>query len=215
MAVEIAAQCEWLNLLTSGTLVPASAFVAIGLFILREWLDWRRKSRARKAEIRALKQIFARECQLAWSICLQIKGICERFAPYEGPTMDACPFNFSTTTTTAGKVRYIITENGNPGSGGALSKPSVSTFSKHLYDISKLDDDFYEKAYSAYTSVIELKHFYDSLVDSEDTSRLLNINTAMIGFSGYALKGTAQIELNLKALYKYCAEKELTEGLLR
>ncbi|WP_206752864.1 hypothetical protein, partial [Enterobacter hormaechei] len=76
MAVETVVQCDWLGLLTSGTLIPASAFVAICLFILREWLDWRRKSKTRKNEVSALKKIFARECQLAWNVNEQIKMTC-------------------------------------------------------------------------------------------------------------------------------------------
>ncbi|HFZ9112944.1 TPA: hypothetical protein ACIPVM_004717, partial [Salmonella enterica subsp. diarizonae serovar 50:k:z35] len=66
MAVNTLLPYDWLSLLTNSSLIPASAFVAICLFILRELLDGCRKAKARKHEIRALKQIFARECQLAW-----------------------------------------------------------------------------------------------------------------------------------------------------
>lgn len=215
MAVDTAAQCDWLNLLTNGSLIPLSAFVAICLFIIRELLDWYRKSQSKKNEIRALKKIFARECQLAWSVCLTIKGLCEKFAPYEELPMNECPLNFNISRTTAGKMRYAVTENGDLRSGGVLNKPSVETFKKHLYDILKLDSSFYEEANSAFTAVVELRHFYESLVDNEDTSQLLGLNSVMYGFSGYALKEIVWIERNIKSLYQYCTNEELTEGLLR
>lgn len=215
MAMETVAQCDWLGLLTSGTLIPASAFVAICLFILRELLDWRRKSKARKNEFRALKKLFARECQLAWNIKEQIKTLCEKFAPYEAKPMHECPLDLSITKTTAGKTRYTVTENDVPRWGGTLSQPSVATFTKHLYDVSKIDSVFYENINLAYTAVIELKHFYESLVDNKDTSHLIGLDNVMYGFSGYALKEIIWIERELKALYQYCTGEELTVGLLR
>ncbi|HBM3276593.1 hypothetical protein GHV20_027010 [Klebsiella oxytoca] len=215
MAVETVAQYDWLGLLTSGTLIPASAFVAICLFILREWLDWRRKSKARKNEVCALKKIFARECQLAWNVKEQIKTLCEKFAPYEKGPMHECPLDLSVTKTVAGKTRYTVTENDVPRWGGTLSEPSVATFTKHLYDVSKLDSAFYEKVNLAYTAVIELKHFYESLVDNEDTAQVIGIDNIMYGFSGYALNEMIWIERELKALYQYCTGEELTVGLLR
>ncbi|GCQ31709.1 hypothetical protein BvCmsHHNP024_04843 [Escherichia coli] len=51
MAVETAAQYDWLSLLTNGSLIPVSAFVAICLFVVREVLDWRRKSKAKKMRL--------------------------------------------------------------------------------------------------------------------------------------------------------------------
>lgn len=215
MAVETAAQYDWLSLIASGTLIPASAFVAICLFIIREWLDWHRKSKAKENEVRALKKIFARECQLAWNVNGQIKTLCEKFAPYEAKPMHECPLNLSVSKTAAGKTRYTVTENDDPRWGGFLSEPSVATFTKHLYDVSKLNSAFYEKVNLAYTAVIELKHFYESLVDNEDTAQLIGINNVMYGFSGYALEEMVWIERELKALYQYCTDEELTEGLLR
>lgn len=215
MAVESLAQCDWLDLLTSGTLIPASAFVAICLFILRELLDWRRKSKARKNEIRALKKIFARECQLAWNVNGEIKSLCEKFVPYEEKPMHECPLDLSITKTEAGKTRYTVTENDVVRWNGPLSEPSVATFTKHLYDVSKLDSAFYEKVNLAYIAVIELKHFYESLVDNEDTAKLIGIDNIMYGFSGYALREMIWIERDLKGLYQYCTGEELTVGLLR
>lgn len=215
MAVEAVAQCDWLGLLTSGTLIPASAFVAICLFILREWLDWRRKSKARENEVLALKRIFARECQLAWNVNKQIKTLCEKFEPYKAKPMHECPLNLSITKTTAGKTRYTVTENDIPRWGGTLSEASVATFTKHLYDVSKLDSSFYEKVNLAYTAVIELKHFYESLVDNEDTAQLIGVDNVMYVFSGTVLKEMPWIERELKSLYQYCTGEELTVGLSR
>jgi len=215
MAVQTVAQCDWLVLFTSGKLLPASALIAICLFILREGLDWYRKSKTKKNEVSALKKIFARECQLAWNINVQIKTLCEKFVPYEAKPMHECPLHLSITKTAAGKTRYTVTENDALSYGGPLSEPSIATFAKYLYDVSKLDSKFYEKVNLAFTAVIELKHFYESLMDNEDTAQLIRIDNIMYGFSGYALKEMIWIERELKALYKYCTGKELTVGLLR
>lgn len=215
MAVETAAQCDWLSLLTDSSIIPASAFVAICLFIIRELLDGYRKRKARKNEIRALKQIFARECQLAWYINDKIKDICEEFVPFEEGSLDACPLGFNVYKTTAGKTRYSVFENGKEQHGGMLTEPSVATFERYTYDVSKLDSVFYEKVSSAFEAVTELKHFYDSLVDNEDTARINGIDTILLGFSGYALRNMEWIEHNLKDLYQYCTDEELTQGLLR
>lgn len=88
-------------------------------------------------------------------------------------------------------------------------------FSKFLYDISKLDSTFYEKVNSAFQAMIDLRHLYDSLVDHEDTAKITKINIITFGFSSYALRETERIEKELKDLFFYCTEKELTEGLLR
>ena len=104
MAVETTVQCDWFGLLTNETLISISAFVAICHFIIRELLDCFRKSKARKNEMRALKKIFARECQLAWYISGQIKGLCEKFAPYEKRPMHECPLDFRVSKTAAGKI---------------------------------------------------------------------------------------------------------------
>lgn len=215
MVVETTAQCDWLGLLTSETLIPVSALVAICLFIIRELLDCFRKLKTRKNEIRARKKIFARECQLAWNISGQIKGLCQKFAPYEKRPMHECPLDFSISKTAAGRIRYTVTENEKLIYGGVLSEPLLAIFTKHLYDVSKLDSAFYEKMNLAYTAVIELKHFYDSLVDNADTSLLLGIDNIMYGFSGYAIEEIVWIERELKGLYQYCTGKKLTEGLLR
>lgn len=164
--------------------------------------------------MRALKKIFARECQLAWNISGQIKELCEKFAPYEKRPMHECPLDFSVSKTAAGKIRYTVTEN-EKSISGVLSEPLLAIFTKHLYDVSKLDSAFYEKMNLAYTAVIELKHFDDSLLDNADTSQLNGIDNIMYGFSGYALEEIVWIERELKALYQYCTGKELTEGLLR
>lgn len=215
MTVDTAAQCDWLSLLTNGSLIPLSALVAIVLFIIRELLDWYRKSQSKKNEINALKKIFARECQLAWSVCVTIKKLCEQFAPYEARPMNECPLNFSITKTTAGKTRYTVKENGQLSSGGVLNKPSLNAFKKYLFDILKLDSSFYGKSNSAFSAVIELQHFYESLVDNDDTSQLMGLNSMMYGFSGYALKEIEWVEKDIKGLYQYCTGEELTKGLLR
>lgn len=215
MAVETATQCDWLNLLTSGTLIPASAFVAISLFIIREILDCCRKAKAKNNEILALKRIFARECQLAWYINSRIKEICEQFQPFESGNSRDCPYEFSVSKTAAGKSRYLVSENGSPRKAGILNEPQLTPFSKHLYDASKLDETFYEKINSGYQAVIELKHFYESLVDNDDMAELTGTGTILFGFAGYALEEMEWIEHNLRDLYKYCTEKELSEGLLR
>lgn len=215
MAVRTAAQCDWLGLLTNGTLIPASAFVAISLFIIRELLDWYRKSKTRKNEIRALKQIFARECQLAWYINEKIKELCEEFVSYEEEAPDECPLSFKVLKTTAGKTRYLVSDNGQEQSSGLLPEPSTIIFSKYLYDASKLDSVFYEKVNSAFKAAVELKHLYDSLVDHEDTAQLTGLEIITFGFSSYAIRQSERIELELKDLFLYCTDKELTEGLLR
>ncbi|EFD4920188.1 hypothetical protein ACUWQO_003589 [Escherichia coli] len=215
MALETATQCDWVSLLTSGTLIPASAFVAIFLFIIRELLDCRRKSKARKNEIRALKQIFARECQVAWHINGQIKKLCETFEPYEKKPQHERILDLQVFKTTAGKTRYIVLKSGRKQSGGLLPEPSTENFSRFLYDVSKTDSVFYEKMDAAFKAIVELKHFYDSIVDNKDSAQIIEIENIMIGFSGYALKEITWIEENLRALYQFCTGEELTEGLLR
>lgn len=215
MAVETVTQYGWLSFLSSGTLIPASALVAICLFIVRESLDIYRKSKNKKNEIRALKSIFSRECQLAWNINRQIKRLCEKFVPYEGKSSNENPLDLIISRTTAGLTRYTVTEYGNPKSGGTLSKPPVTTFTKHLYDVAKIDDTFYNRVILAYTAVIELEHLYNSLIDNEDTSQLIGIPNIMGGFSSYAIEESEWIEQELKGLYLYCTNEELTKGLLR
>ncbi len=215
MAVETVVQHDWFHLFTSGTLIPASVFVAISLFIIREILDGYRKSKVKKNEIRALKLIFARECQLAWYINERFKTICNQFEPFEGKPSKECPFKLSISKSAAGKLRYLITEDGSPRSSGVLAEPSLTSFTKHLYDASKLDEAFYDKVDMGYKAIIELRHFYEILVDHDDVAHLTGVDTVLSGFASFALKEMVWIEQNLKDLYQYCTDKELTKGLLR
>lgn len=219
MAVEQAVQCDWIGLLqgtlASGALIPASAVVAICLFILREFLEGWRKRKVRKNEIHALKRIFARECQLAWYRVGQIKKLSEIFAPFEKLPEHECPFELKVFKTTTGKIRYLISKNGSEHLGGMLPEPSTTTFEKYLYDTSKIDSSLFEKVNAAYTAVIEVKHLHESLVDHRDSAEVIGIQNIMLGFSSYALEEIAWIEEELKALYKTCTGESLTNGLLR
>lgn len=209
---EIASQCEWISsltaLVTHSGLIPASAVVAIILFFTKEILESKRKKNAKKNEIAALKQILARECELNWKLKSEIVEICSYFEPYEHNGQD-CPFLLSLELSPSGKTRYYV-KGGQEGlSSGVLSGYRTTIFEKHMLDVVKADATFYQKLESAYETALLLKHLRDSMVDKEETEKLVMVENIMVGFSGYAL---SEIELNnkhLQDLYEYCSGKKL------
>lgn len=200
---------------THTNLIPASAVVAIVLFFSKEHLESKRKKITKKNDINALKKIFARDCQLNWSLHNKVESLCSQFEPFEKLPSNECPYSLSFVDLPSGKTRFEIYEDGEKSSGGVLTKPYLENFQKYIYDIAKLDQDFYDLLVPAYESVIELKHLYDSLIDLEQTQQFMNNDNMMLGFSSYALGELETIDKDLKALYQFCTGNELTQGLLR
>lgn len=200
--------------LTHSGLIPASAILTVSIFLIKEYLESRRKKKTKTNEISALKKIFARECELNWYLSSQIETICRTFKPYETGAQN-CPYELSILNTPSGKTTYELTGGEDGVEGGGLPKAHATVFEKHMYDVVKHDAEFYEKLEAAYEATLELKHLRDSIIDIQHTGARLNVDNLMIGFSGYALDEIKYINLAIKDLYKFCTQKRVIVGRLR
>ncbi len=200
------------NWLKQSGLIPLSAIVTVILFVTREILDSRRKKHARTNEIRALKRILARECELNWYLSNQISDICSIFklTKHNGYQL----YNLELTQTPSRKTRFeIIGYEYNKGKG-VLFEPQVVTFKEYLYEVVKVDVVFYERVEPAYEAALELKQLRDSLVDIANTDEWVDNDSMMLDFSEYANKEIKSINKRLKILYQFCTGKELSLDLV-
>ncbi|MBE3287896.1 MULTISPECIES: hypothetical protein [Enterobacter] len=200
--------------LTHSGVIPASAFITIMIFLIKEHLESRRKKKSKENEISALKKIFARECELNWYLSSQIERLCRTFKPYEDDA-ENCPYELSILTTPSGKTTYEITGDEQGMEGGALPQAHADVFKKFMYDVVKHDAEFYEHLESAYEAALELRHLRDSIVDIHHTGERIHVDNLMLGFSGYALIELKSINIDIKALYKFCTGKSVIIGRLR
>jgi len=201
--------------------IPATACVAIFLFVLREVLEHNRKKAVKEREISALKLILARECELNWYVCGSIEDICKVFEPYES-NKQTCPYIFKIVDLPTTQTRYEITskdkfeaEEVTGAEGGVVPEVHTESISKHLFDIAKADREFYDKAQKVYDSVFELNHLKNSILDMPSIKKIFGNTEMMVGFSGYALGSIAEIKINLKALHLFCTGKEEIVARLR
>lgn len=197
-------------------LIPASVFAAVVLFLIKEALEILKKSSSRKREIAALKLLLARECELNFYVCNQIEYICTQFKPFEDSEL-RCPYMFSIIDMPTKKMRYEISTivNGEKIDGGIVPEVHTSSMTKYLYEIAKIDNNFYKVLLPAYDSSIELNHLRDTLIDEPVTKNIVGGDEFIVGYSSYALDEIEDIKIKLSNLFKFCRGTELIKGRLR
>lgn len=193
------------------SLLPGTALVAIVLFIAREGLEAKRRSDTKKRTLRGLKLLFARECQLNYwashSLGETLREIRELAAknrlrdirieerPVEGP--------------------YFVLRN-DEGVSHSWPIPEVhrEELNKRLVEVAGLE----EKLFTIYEAVV------DQLAELENVRVQLAFGTGsapisrddfLLGLAEYGGNVIERTDLALKALYKECTDKELTEWRLR
>jgi hypothetical protein len=186
-------------------LLPVTAAVAIGVFAVRELLEHGRRKKTKARQIKAVKHILSRECELNFA---PLRGLKEIFEYIE-----ADPQNH--------KKVAVVQRSWGPAvefdhSYGFNILPfSRERMSDMFLDVAALDDTLFKALETAYDSVGEVDNARDQLVRIEDLVRETRITELVRGLSGYGLARIEEADAALQALYKDCTGKKLERGRLR
>lgn len=183
-------------------LLPLAAFVAIGLFILKEILEFRRKVAERRRRLDAAKRLLAFETErnvysrnrLA-DVCRDIKAHVEYANTYE----------FCVEFWKDGKAHYRRRERRTAALASGMPIPRVhrTEIDRWLPTVAEVSEDFYQKVMSVYASISEMEHVRSSLLyylDPDDP----NEREWLRAFVEYAVNEMERVEPVLLDFYQAC-----------
>ena len=194
---------EWIS-----ALLPVTVIVAVGLFILKEILEWVRRWRADGRKVKAFKTLLARECELNnWAH----KRIKDAIANIQENFENNASYNYSIKKRDSGEIIFEE-RNEDLSLSSSWPLPSVHTeiMSKLMLDVATLDSGLFGALETAYDASINLNHIRQSLtifIEDED----FHLET----FVDYALRELPDVHAEMEELYKACTGQALTAENLR
>lgn len=178
------------------TVIPATAFVAIALFIVKELLEFVRRIRANQRKLAAIKRMIAREIELnAWAI----RGMRQALSHIESYVNGTDERKPNIIREPSGRYKFEMRfANGNDGYSCPLESIRDEVQHKHLLDVASLDKKLFEHLEAAIGATAEIAHVRSSLFDLIDDEMWLE------PFVEYAQKEFSRQEAQLTILYKAC-----------
>lgn len=194
-------------------LIPATAVIAIFLFVSKETLEFFRRRAGDKRKIEAIKRLLARECEINHWAIISLTKICTEISE---TLAEKTGEKFLVLKPTSGKF-YLATVFENGKSGGESWVPEIRSeiLTKFLLDIATLDKELALIAENAIDALAEADHVRDYLIDIERTPASLNPDLFRSGMASYSLGVLADVKSPLEALYKFCTGKDLIAHRLR
>ncbi|WP_070796025.1 hypothetical protein [Thalassotalea crassostreae] len=193
----------------SGDINPVSigASVAISIFLIKEFLEAYRKSKARSRKVKALKAIISEEIEINYWAWIQIETLVNKVKEFPRTT------DYKISTSTSGVERFEFIHIDGSFGGGSLPPVTEKIFNKLIIDIAELDKVFYEKAISYSKSIADLKHLRNGAYDFIHETQLGDHYTD--GFADYALDELPPIYTTMSKFYEICTGEELTKHRMR
>lgn len=191
-------------------LLPVTALVAIAVFIAREVLEWRRRSKAEARKIQAVKMILARECELNFSTIRRLQYI----------------FSHASVIDEENSRRKLLIEERPDGHlarmfdeddlEATVPVPEVhrETVAKMLIETAGLERNLFLNVEAAHDALSETEHVRSSLIHIHETEKETG-NEMVSGLADYATGELKNAEEALKKLYRFCTGEELTKARLR
>lgn len=190
--------------------LPATALVAIAIFIAREVLEASRRRNTEKRKIQAMKIVLARECELnLWTI--------RRFQMIFDHAPGLHQKNSKKSVRVEERPYGYLARMRDDDYETSVPVPDVhrDTISKLLMDTASLQEKLFKHVESAHDALSDLEHVRDSLVHIHETERDAGIDDMMSGLADYAKRELKDVEDALKDLYRYCTGQELKNPRLR
>lgn len=192
-------------------LLPATAVIAITVFVTKECIEWRRRSAADNRKLRAIRMVLARECELNYHSVTSLSDTLEDMK-MAGVDKDASRISVSEARTSG----YVVQINaGKNSSASVLRGVHRDALLKHLVDIAMLDERFYAKCESALDDLAEADHVYQSLVHGPPIHFPSTPENYYEGVIDYGVAQLSRSTDTLKTLYFACKGSELKRGRLR
>lgn len=197
------------------TLQLIAILAAVGIFGVREFLEWSRRRSARKNRLDALKAIIARECELNnYTTAVLLREMKSMRDNFELEDEDPSKYEYRVVFRRDGSAILEHTLGGEWSGSGPIPKVHSAILSAKLMDVAELDFSLYALAEAALSALAELEHVRKSLISSvlkEDE----NMPDIIEAFPDYAIGEIEDSASALKDLYWACTGRPLTDRRLR
>ncbi|WP_158080984.1 hypothetical protein [Pelomonas sp. KK5] len=196
-----------------GSLLPATAVVAVLLFIARETLEYFRRRGADKRKVSALTHLLARECELNYWAIKALRYIAIQIPTDENPgegmqvTIERKPSGRS--------YARIVSADGGTESHHPVPRVHRELMSKFLLDVATIDRELFVVMEPAYDALSHLEHVRESFVNAPEASDFIGQDGYLEGLAGFALDELLKAEDKIGRLYRHCTGNELTKHRVR
>lgn len=191
--------------------LPATALVALLIFVAKEMLEVARRSSAERRRKEALRALLARECELNHWAIQSLRRIAGGLKGLVRPASEAFRIEFAK----SGRV-YACVDDEEGGAGFKIPLPVVHKvhLQGSLLDIATLDKKLFVLAEAALTAIAELEHVREGFLyhgSAEDEEEREHAD----GFAEYAIGELEDAFVSISALYKECTGAELSGARIR
>jgi len=195
------------------SIFPATAVVAVLLFITRETLEFFRRRAADKRKANALTHLLARECELNYWTVKALRYIIQQIPCSEHPDANG---TVSIERKPSGRVyARVVSEDEGSESHHPIPKVHRDLMSKFLLDIATLDSSLFKLMEPAYDALSSLEHIRENLINAPEAPDYIGQDGYLEGFAGFATETLCDVEQKLGVLYQHCTGKKLTSHRLR
>ncbi|KAB0331008.1 hypothetical protein LSO07_04505 [Janthinobacterium sp. PLB04] len=192
--------------------LPATALVAILIFLVREYVEGRRRKSTDARKVLALKKVLARDCQLNYHAIDMLRDAMIEMKEV-GVAVDAARLSLSKRE--AGGYSFTLTDFKGSYQGGVLLGIQRETLLKYLVEIAGLDESLYSKCVIALDGLSEADNVYQSLVHGPEKHFPSTDEDYYDSLADYGIGELNDSISGLKGLYFVCTSSELKQGKLR
>lgn len=186
--------------------LPITAVVALGVFVLREFLEWRRRRATEVRKLRAMKRIVARECVGNHRSILRL---IEAYELIQTAKVAEDPERLRISQTRTGHYSIMIHNPDGTGSGWNLRPIQRDTLLKHLSEVAALDDELF-KLCEIVISVLESSAYsFSMLVHGPEPHWGVPLEVFYGAVPVGALAQLRAAEVELEKLHVFCTGESL------
>jgi len=183
-------------------LLPIAAFVAIGLFVIKEIIEFCRRRAERARRLTAAKRLLAFETERNFYSQRQLFEIVEDIRFSIG---DRGNYDFFVRAGADGQQHYRRREAGSNSIEAGMPIPLIymGEFDRWIPSVAELSAAFYGEMMASYDTIFELEHLRSSLVHylaRKEHEELGDLE----GFVEYAARRAEQTESVIRSFYKNC-----------
>ena len=196
------------------SLFPITVYVAFILFIVKELIEFVKKTRGEHRRIQAIKEILSEELQRnLWAhkvLERTVKDSIKFLEEFDNP-------EFGINRTSTGEIRFWekAGEDGMAESSHPLPEVRQERYESIVLELAQLDKVLFNSARTAYDSIKELAHVRKSLIEILTERAQSKGEDLWGGFLGYAKDELKDIYTSMNDFYISIKGKSLTKHRLR
>jgi hypothetical protein len=185
--------------------LPVTVVSAIGLFFLKEVVEFFKKRSERLRKIKAYKILISEELlKNAWTI----RQLRELMREIDDEVFERLAFTKAAT----GEFRVIVHRiYGRPHST-ILPVVHTSIFDKAVVEVAAIDSALFEMAKETYGFLAEIRHVRDSILNFAENESIAHF---VKGLPLYAKIKLDEAEASSKSLFKLCTGDQMAEPKIR